>query len=160
MARPTGLLAGDVIRQASILMTLAPQSASWRTQVGPERTRVRSSTVKRERACEARGNGIWNSGVDQGRDSIVGATIAVFSWACRKAQRTLPRAAMAQIRITEGVSVRQQLPAVSDCRFSSAKSAVSGGNERPRSRFCNPAELSTSFRRAGSPLTTPEGFGP
>jgi hypothetical protein len=35
----------------SILMTLAPQSASWRTQVGPERTRVRSSTVKRERAC-------------------------------------------------------------------------------------------------------------
>jgi hypothetical protein len=30
---------------ASILMTLAPQSASWRTQVGPERTRVRSSTV-------------------------------------------------------------------------------------------------------------------
>ena len=34
----------------SILMTLAPQSASWRTQVGPERTRVRSRTVKRERA--------------------------------------------------------------------------------------------------------------
>src|SRR3954453_6006595 len=32
---------------ASILMTLAPQSASCRTQVGPERTRVRSSTVKR-----------------------------------------------------------------------------------------------------------------
>src|SRR6266513_3047490 len=43
---------------ASILMTLAPQSASCRTQVGPERTRVRSSTVKRERACEARGKGI------------------------------------------------------------------------------------------------------
>src|SRR5215475_1168041 len=39
-------------------MTLAPQSANWRTQVGPERTRVRSSTVKRERAFEARGNGI------------------------------------------------------------------------------------------------------
>src|SRR5205809_455679 len=39
-------------------MTLAPQSASCRTQVGPERTRVRSSTVKRERACEARGKGI------------------------------------------------------------------------------------------------------
>jgi len=30
---------------SSILITLAPQSASWRTQVGPERTRVRSSTV-------------------------------------------------------------------------------------------------------------------
>src|SRR3954454_8642555 len=43
---------------ASILITLAPQSASCRTQVGPERTRVRSSTVKRERACEARGKGI------------------------------------------------------------------------------------------------------
>src|SRR4051812_42451231 len=39
----------------SILMTLAPQSASWRTAVGPARTRVRSRTVKRERAWEARG---------------------------------------------------------------------------------------------------------
>ena len=34
---------------SSILMALAPQSASWRTHVGPARTRVRSSTVKRER---------------------------------------------------------------------------------------------------------------
>src|SRR5690242_7987976 len=42
----------------SILMTLAPQSASWRTQVGPERTRVRSRTVKRERAWEALGDDI------------------------------------------------------------------------------------------------------
>src|SRR5215471_7440319 len=40
---------------SSILMTLAPQSASWRTQVGPERTRVRSSTVKRSSAVEAFG---------------------------------------------------------------------------------------------------------
>src|SRR5262245_23109715 len=32
---------------SSILMTLAPQSASWRTAVGPERARVRSRTVKR-----------------------------------------------------------------------------------------------------------------
>src|SRR5690348_84029 len=40
-------------------MTLAPQSASWRTQVGPERTRVRSSTVNRARALDARGNGIF-----------------------------------------------------------------------------------------------------
>jgi hypothetical protein len=39
-------------------MTLAPQSASWRTQVGPDRTRVKSSTVKRARAFEARGKGI------------------------------------------------------------------------------------------------------
>ena len=42
----------------SILITLAPQSASWRTQVGPERTRVRSRTVKRSSAREALGNGI------------------------------------------------------------------------------------------------------
>jgi hypothetical protein len=39
-------------------MTLAPQSASWRTQVGPDRTRVKSSTVKRVSAFEARGKGI------------------------------------------------------------------------------------------------------
>src|SRR5205823_6245805 len=45
----------------SILMTLAPQSASCRTQVGPARTRVTSSTVKRARAFEPRGNGIANS---------------------------------------------------------------------------------------------------
>src|SRR5271165_3070030 len=50
---PVSNLAG-----VSILMTFAPQSASWRTQVGPERTRVRSSTVKRLSASEARGNGI------------------------------------------------------------------------------------------------------
>src|SRR5581483_4365206 len=42
----------------SILMTLAPQSASWRTHVGPARTRVRSRTVKRERALEALGKDI------------------------------------------------------------------------------------------------------
>src|ERR1700704_3752557 len=42
----------------SILMQFAPQSASWRTQVGPARTRVRSSTMKRDRACEARGKAI------------------------------------------------------------------------------------------------------
>jgi hypothetical protein len=121
---------------------------------------VRSSTVKRERAYEAGGNGIGKHRWTRAGDGIVGTTIAVFSWACRKAQRTLPRAAMAQIRITEGVSVRQQLPAISECRFGSPKSAVSGGNKRPQGRFCNPAELSTSFRRAGSPLTLPERFQP
>src|SRR5262245_1110406 len=40
-------------------MTLAPQSASWRTQVGPARTRVRSSTINLSSAREARGNGMW-----------------------------------------------------------------------------------------------------
>src|SRR6266436_5410737 len=42
----------------SILITLAPQSASWRTQVGPARTRVRSRTVKRSSAREALGTGL------------------------------------------------------------------------------------------------------
>src|SRR6185295_17373797 len=64
----------------SILITLAPQSASWRTQVGPERTRVRSSTVKRSSAREALGNGI-------------SSTLCAVS--CRPARRrqapTLPR---------------------------------------------------------------------
>src|SRR5438552_16769116 len=41
----------------SILMTLAPQSARWGTQVGPDRTRVRARTVKRSSAREAFGNG-------------------------------------------------------------------------------------------------------
>src|SRR5215471_14144223 len=49
---------------SSILMTLAPQSASWRTQVGPERTRVRSSTVNRSSAVEAFGR------VDLGRAEL------------------------------------------------------------------------------------------
>src|SRR5689334_1508500 len=40
---------------SSTLMTLAPQSASCRTQVGPARTRPRSSTVKRASAAEALG---------------------------------------------------------------------------------------------------------
>ena len=37
----------------SILITSAPQSASWRTAVGPARTRVRSMTVRCESAVEA-----------------------------------------------------------------------------------------------------------
>src|SRR6476646_10045720 len=60
---------------ASTLTTLAPQSANCRTQVGPERTRVRSSTVKRDRAVEARGKGIFvklrqreEVGLVQGKD--------------------------------------------------------------------------------------------
>src|SRR4029077_2679153 len=43
----------------SILITCAPQSASWRTQVGPARTRVRSRTVKRSSAREPLGNGMF-----------------------------------------------------------------------------------------------------
>ena len=56
----------------SILMTLAPQSASCRTQVGPERTRVRSRTVKRASACEALGMGIGGTSTRVGR---IGRTI-------------------------------------------------------------------------------------
>src|SRR6266404_3042595 len=36
----------------SILMAFAPQSTSWRTQVGPARARVRSRTLKRARGSE------------------------------------------------------------------------------------------------------------
>jgi hypothetical protein len=39
-------------------MTFAPQSASWRTAVGPDRTLVRSITVKRDKAFDAGWNGI------------------------------------------------------------------------------------------------------
>jgi hypothetical protein len=39
------------------LIALAPQSASWRTQVGPARTRDKSSTVKPVNAFDARGKG-------------------------------------------------------------------------------------------------------
>src|ERR1700753_346070 len=59
--------------RASILTTLAPQSASCRTQVGPERTRVRSSTVKRDRACEARGKGIQRTPVEIGEGMVLRA---------------------------------------------------------------------------------------
>src|ERR1700741_1733149 len=45
----------------SILITSAPQSASWRTQVGPARTRVRSSTLKRASAWLAGGRDIGDS---------------------------------------------------------------------------------------------------
>src|ERR1051326_8399585 len=55
---PPGPSPASICGGISILMTLAPQLASWRTQVGPERTRVRSSTVNRERAFEALGVGI------------------------------------------------------------------------------------------------------
>src|SRR5438067_371393 len=47
-------------------MTLAPQSASWRTAVGPARTRVRSSTVKRDRASEACGSGMVSTRAEFG----------------------------------------------------------------------------------------------
>src|SRR5438552_16182079 len=64
-----------IVEKAAILPTNqtrlapAPQSASCHTQVGPERTRVRSRTVKRERADEARGKGHselrWRAGGDR-----------------------------------------------------------------------------------------------
>src|SRR5262249_23268917 len=36
--------------------TLAPQSASWRTQTGPARAWVKSRTTRSSRACDA---GLW-----------------------------------------------------------------------------------------------------
>src|SRR3954470_4951742 len=50
---PKMLALGSLPGVGSILITSAPKSASWRTHVGPERTRDRSSTRKRERAEEA-----------------------------------------------------------------------------------------------------------
>ncbi len=52
----------------SILMTSAPQSASWRTAVGPERTRERSSTRIWESADEAGWCGMSVS--SQARNSV------------------------------------------------------------------------------------------
>src|SRR5256885_181995 len=73
----------------SILTTFAPQSASWRTQVGPARTRVRSSTVKRASAVEARGAGIpallYDAEKLHGEDQ-------------RRAGRDLGRAALVAVR--------------------------------------------------------------
>src|SRR5216683_2949277 len=48
----------------STLITFAPQSASWRTQVGPARTRLRSRTVKRARAAEACGTAMPTTGIN------------------------------------------------------------------------------------------------
>src|SRR4051812_8106300 len=55
-------------------ITSAPQSASWRAQVGPARTCVRSMTRKRARACEA------------GRWGMSGAQVLV-----EEIERALPR---------------------------------------------------------------------
>ena len=46
--------------EASLHITLAPQSPSWRDAVGPERTRVRSRTVKRDKTSEAGTCGMFN----------------------------------------------------------------------------------------------------
>jgi hypothetical protein len=51
LARAAGLFPAAVFQQRVDLDDIG-------TQVGPERTRVRSSTVNRESACEARGKGI------------------------------------------------------------------------------------------------------
>src|SRR5258707_13598673 len=50
----------------SILITSAPKSASWRTQVGPARTRERSRTRKRASAVEAGKGGLGKGGVGGG----------------------------------------------------------------------------------------------
>src|SRR5580765_7433477 len=52
----------------SILMTSAPKSASWRTQVGPARTRERSRTRKRASAVEAGTWGMANTGFADEKD--------------------------------------------------------------------------------------------
>src|SRR4051812_13357377 len=53
-------------------MTLAPQSASWRTQTGPALACVRSSTIRSRRAAEA---GLYDIESSDGlfRDDLSGA---------------------------------------------------------------------------------------
>src|SRR5437870_4957065 len=59
----------------SILITSAPKSASWRTHVGPARTRDRSRTRKRESAVEAGTWGMAKRGAYQGALIITAASI-------------------------------------------------------------------------------------
>jgi hypothetical protein len=58
LAWPARLLAGGVLKQGIDLDDIDAPIRELPHAVGPERTRVRSSTVKRARACEARGKGI------------------------------------------------------------------------------------------------------
>ena len=44
-SKPRRTKSPSVSSRAEIWITWAPMSASWRTQVGPERARVRSMTV-------------------------------------------------------------------------------------------------------------------
>src|ERR1700730_2292543 len=68
----------------SILMTSAPQSASWRTQVGPARTRVRSSTLKRASAWLAGGRDIGGSvELTAGRTGLLYRISLRLSWPSR-----------------------------------------------------------------------------
>src|SRR5262245_13734484 len=93
---PPGASPGSAVGGISILMTLAPQSASWRTQVGPERTRVRSRTVKRASACEALGNGILQltepemAGSDIHRSSLCCLPVRIAGPGCLIALLSVP----------------------------------------------------------------------
>jgi len=67
VARPAHGVALDA-RRVSILITSAPKSASWRTHVGPARTRERSRTRKRASAVEAGNVGHGKGGIADGCD--------------------------------------------------------------------------------------------
>src|SRR5215467_9488150 len=71
---------------SSTLMTLAPQSASWRTAVGPARTRVKSRTVKRWSALEALAMGM---GLPQAQACC--ASRGAIAKDCRLAKAALSR---------------------------------------------------------------------
>jgi hypothetical protein len=72
------LFAAGVFQQRVELDDIG-QSANWRPQAGPERTRVRSSTVNWERAKAARGKGVQNSSMNQGLAAklVIGPPIAL-----------------------------------------------------------------------------------
>src|SRR5207247_10801525 len=61
-SRGPPIVSFSMLGGVSILITSAPKSASWRTQVGPARTRERSRMRKRERAVEA---GTWGMAEDR-----------------------------------------------------------------------------------------------
>src|SRR4051812_15796864 len=96
MPSPSAMCSG-----ISILMQFAPQSASWRTQVGPARTRVRSRTVKRCSAVEARGNDI--SG--RVRQVVGGPTIPDMAPVCLQPETHSTSALILRFRIAQAPNV-------------------------------------------------------
>src|SRR5262245_49283651 len=77
-------------------MTFAPQSASWRTAVGPDLTRHRSRTVKRVRASEALGDDI-SIGSKHELGTVTRYSFASARSACPRAAnwKVVPRALVA-----------------------------------------------------------------
>src|SRR5260370_34325562 len=112
----------------SILMTLAPQSASWRTQVGPERTRVRSSTVKRDKAA---GKVMESHRIS----SSFGSHHHLAVVDCKAIVRPSRRALRALLRMRESIDGTNNFPHPEEAALrDAAKAAPQGKPERPSRR--------------------------